>query len=380
MNTGFLLPRSVVYPLIAFDFLDGCKSFLKHTGMDTNITTDSIGFGHDEKEVYSKTEAMLMGTNPDVVVAFIDSPITAMLEPLFSATGKILIVVNMGLNYPGTASATSTLIHHSFNLAFNCRLTGKLAAAEKQGKAIIATSFYDGGYLHCFAMAAGYQQAGGIISHNFVTNYKKEEFTTAPLEEYYRSNPDENKLLCLYSGDVSDLFYKAAASLQQEKEINLYVSPMMLDESLKDILGPAFQIKNTKGYTSWVSSLENESNGVFKKQFEGDTGRKPGIFSLLGWETGILLQQISQLAQNGLKGSALVQQLKKVQPDSPRGWLKTDDQTNQTFSPSYLVSLSGNFDLSTQDGPADIDKEWTEFNQVKPEGHTSGWRNTYLCS
>lgn len=380
MKTGFLLPRSSVYPTIGYDFLDGFKSFLSHHGLQTEIATDNIGFGLDEKEVYSKTEAMLLMNNADVVVLFADNRYAAMLGPLFTAMGKILLIVNMGADYPEILSSPSSVIQHGFNTAFNCRLTGKLAAAGEPQSAVMATSYYDGGYLNVYAMVSRYQQAGRAIVYNYISHFKKDQFNTATLQDFLEGHPGEKNLLCIYSGDVSPLIYPAFAALQEQKNLNLYVSPMMLDEHLKQTLGKGFTIQKARGYTSWLSFLDNKSNTAFKESYSKDKGKTPGIFSLLGWETGILVQEIKTALDTGINGLELIDKLTSETLESPRGWLKTDKQTQQTYGPSYLVAVSGNFELTLEEKLDDTGDERQNFINEKPEGSSSGWRNTYLCS
>jgi len=380
MKTGFLLPRSTVYPALGYAFLDGCKTYLQYRGVPANIITDNIGFGLDEKEVYSKTETMVLGNNADVVVAFVDGRCADMLAPMFAAAGKILLVVNMGAHYPEVTSSPLPVIEHGFNVAFNSRLTGKLAADEKRVSAIMATSYYDGGYMQCYAMVSRYQQLVGSMSYNYISHFKQSEFNMASLEEFLNTHPDENTLFCLCSGDVSHLMYHSLAQLQQQKDLHLYVSPMMLDEQLKESMLPDFNIENVKGYTSWHSSIDNDNNILFKKNVNEFSGRKPDMFSLLGWETGILLEQIKKMLDKGLKGISLIESLKKMKFDSPRGWLKIDGQTQQTYSPAYLISVAGNFEQTIEACLEDNVEEREKFNTEKPEGAASGWRNTYLCS
>jgi hypothetical protein len=229
-------------------------------------------------------------------------------------------------------------------------------------------------------MVTRYQQAGGAIMNNFISHFKKDQFSTAPVEEYLNNHPKHNTLLCVYSGDVSHLIYQSLASLQTDKKLNVYVSPMMLDETLKEILGKDFMIENVKGYTSWISTLDNELNKIFRESFKKFSGREAGIFSLLGWETGILIQKMESLMEQGLKGLELTNNMMNMQFDSPRGWLRIDPQSHQTYSPSYLTSVSGNFEIKAEACMENADDERENFTKEKPEGATSGWRNTYLCS
>jgi branched-chain amino acid transport system substrate-binding protein len=381
MKIGFLLPRSTVYPLIGFDFLDGFKSFLQHLQKQDEIAiiTENIGFGLDEEEVYSKNEKLLLADNVDVVVAFVDGRCAEMLTPLYTATGKILILVNMGAHYNFDDQLSPNIIHHTYNTAFNTWLTGQLAAIEENKKAAMATSFYDGGYLQCFTMVNSFMQNGGQITSNFVSHFKPEEFDITPLKSYLENDTATTALLCLYSGDVSHLMYQALSNLQQTLQLNLYLSPMMLDEFAKQKIAGNIDIKNAKGYTTWHSSLPNENNIIFKKQFTALSSREASIFAMLGWEAGILVNEIIQLKPQNT-ASTIVQALQNKELASPRGWIKLDAETNHTYSPSYLFSNSGNFNLSVENTFSNTEEEKKKFIQIRPDANHSSWRNTYLCS
>jgi branched-chain amino acid transport system substrate-binding protein len=380
MKIGFLLPRSTVYPLISFDFLDGFKSYLEKEGIADkfDIKSENIGFGLDEAEVYSKNEELLLKENVEIVIAFIDGRSAEMLQPLYAATGKILLLVNMGAHYAYDAAVAPSTIHHTFDVAFNSRLTGKLAAANHK-EAVLATSYYDGGYLQCFAMASRFIQGGGAIAFNFIGHYQPKSFTIAPLEEFLQTAATDT-LLCLSSGDVSHLLYEGLSYLQEKRDLHLFVSPMMVEESLKAKLKDDFTIRNVKGYTAWHSGIDNKFNQVFKEEFHRHSGRQASIFALLGWETGTLLKELQLASANGIKGQAAVKQLKQMVFESPRGWLKFDEETNQTYSPSFLIAARDNFSLTIEDCIEDTDAERKNFILEKPEGAASGWRNTYLCS
>ena len=155
---------------------------------------------------------------------------------------------------------------------------------------------------------------------------------------------------------------------------------MMMDESLRDVPELTVDIHNARGYTSWLSSLENESNAQYKTVFTQVTDRKPGIFGLLGWETGILLEEIQQQFAAGEKGKNIIKSILEKTFASPRGWMRIDGTTNQTYSPSYLVSCNGNLDFRVEGQIEDTAEEREKFFMERPEGYSSGWKNTYLCS
>jgi branched-chain amino acid transport system substrate-binding protein len=309
-----------------------------------------------------------------------DTKITEMLQPLFTASNKILLAVNFGANFPDNWQPAPTTITHSLNFCLHTRLAGMLAAEENNKQAANVVSYFDGGYRQCYCMLQSHQENGGIPVFNHITAHKTAEFTLAPLAEFLEQNSAVNNLLCLFAGDMAEMFYREVSPLQKKYNLNLYVSPMMLDESLKTTLGSAFSIENVKGYIPWHSSLNNTANDIFKETISA-SGLSANYFTLLGWETGMLLNEILRLNNAGnINATAVVKSLTETSFDSPRGWMKIDAATQYSYGPSYLADCKNNIEISIGNEKENIDAAWTAFtNEKLPPGESSSWRNTYLC-
>jgi branched-chain amino acid transport system substrate-binding protein len=382
LRTGILLPRSTLFPSLGLDILNGIKNYLKKHNLsdDVKLITDNIGFGVNEQEVYSKTEKMLLQEDVDIVVLCADTKITEMLQPLFTASNKILLAVNFGANFPDSWQPAPTSITHSLNFCLHARLTGMLAANEKNKQAANVVSYFDGGYRQCYSMLQSHQENGGVPVFNHITAHKTAEFTLAPLAEFLEQNSDVNNLLCLFAGDMAEMFYREVSPLQKKYNLNLYVSPMMFDDSLKAALGTEFSIENVKGFIPWHSSLNNTANDIFKETVFA-AGHMANYFSLLGWETGLILNEIIRLHNEGNTNAAtVVKSLTEASFDSPRGWMKIDAATQYSYGPSYLASCKNNIEISIEHEKENIDAAWALFtNEKLPPGESSSWRNTYLC-
>ena len=124
LRIGILLPRSTIYPSIGLDMLHGVKTYLKtHQLIDqVQLFTDNIGFGIDEADIYTKAEKMLLQEDAQIVIVCADERIQELLKPIFTATNKILIMLNLGANLPETWSTAPTCITHSLNFCFHARL------------------------------------------------------------------------------------------------------------------------------------------------------------------------------------------------------------------------------------------------------------------
>ncbi|MBL0145733.1 MAG: ABC transporter substrate-binding protein [Chitinophagaceae bacterium] len=301
LSVGILLPRSTLFPSLGLDFFNAIKQYLKFCNQFSKVKfiTDNIGFGIEEPEIYTKAEKMILQEEADVVIVFADAKIAEMLQPLFTASNKILLVVNFGANLPETWQAAPTTITHSLNFCLHAKLTGKLAAQQNNKQVINTASYYDAGYQICYSMLSGNQQNGGQPLLNHITHLKLDEFTLDPLKDFLNNNKEVNNLLCLFSGEQAVKFYTQISPLQNEFNLNLFVSPMMLDESLKVLLGDAFTINNVKGYIPWHASLQNKDNLDFVTNIQTALTKPANYFSLLGWETGIIVKEILHQSANG---------------------------------------------------------------------------------
>jgi branched-chain amino acid transport system substrate-binding protein len=381
-HIGILMPRSTLIPTLGLDILNGIKQNLKRHQVLNNIkfTTDNIGFGVSEQEIYTKAEALILALDVDMVVAIADVRMTEMLNPLFAASNKILLVLNFGANFPDNWQAPSTTICHSLNFSFHTWLTGALAAKENKNAANVL-SYYDAGYRQVYSMMTSHQANAGIPAYNHVTHLKLAEFTLKPLEQFLQENKDTKTLLCLFSAEQAEKFYQEIIPLQQALQLELFVSPMMLDETLKEILPADINMQSIQGYIPWHSSLDNEENILFKETIKTATNKIANYFSLLGWEAGsIIAEIISTKAIGNIAAADIVTSLTKLTFKSPRGICKIDAASHQSYGSAYLASCKNNLDINIETTLENIDEAWLKFkSEMHIDREGAGWKNTYLC-
>lgn len=383
LRAGILMPRSTLYPSLGLDIISGLKQYLKQQELSDKIKLiiDNIGFGTDEADVYAKAERMLLQEDADVVIVCADSKIAAMLAPMFTAGNKILLMVNFGANLPESWQAEPTTIIHSLNFCLHTSLTGKLAAQANNKQAINVVSYYDGGYNQCYCMLNAHYNNGGEPVFTHVTQLKTEDFTVVPVIDFLDNNKDVATLLCLFCNREAAMFYEQIAVVQQRSAIHLFVSPMMLDSALKTIVKENTAIQNVQGYIPWHPSLNNAANRSFIDFYTATTSKEASYFSLLGWETGQLLQHIDAV-QNSDNNNAVatVQSLHGLSFDSPRGFFTIDASTHHSYGSSYLAICKNNMEVNVTGEVENITVEWNYFIKTTlPQAESSAWKNTYLC-
>jgi ABC-type branched-subunit amino acid transport system substrate-binding protein len=379
LRAGIFLPRSTLFPSLNKDFFQALKENLKQqvAAEEIQLLIENIGFGIDESEIYSKAEKMLLQEDVDLLVVFADSRITELLQPLFTAYDKILLMVHFGANLPDGRISAPTTITHSLNFCFHTSLTAKLAVTAKKKEAINLISYYDGGYAQCYTMLHTYQSLGGQPVFNHITKLKISEFSLQPLAEYLQQNEETETILCLFAGEQAEQFYREIGSILEPYNCRLYVSPMMLEVSLKKLSPETATVKNVQGYIPWHQSLKNENNEFFKTILPNDNN----YFSVLGWDTGILLHaMLEQKKAGNTKAAETILALTGQSFPSPRGWIRIDPATNQIFGPSYLAAMGDSFGINVLEEIKNTETAWEEFKKISTaDGEISSWRNTYLC-
>jgi branched-chain amino acid transport system substrate-binding protein len=382
MKIGMLYPRSNAHPGMMPDFMDGLKTALKHQGIHENIQLfwESAGFGGNEKEVYEKVEKMLVLEDADILVAYVDLRVLEILKPLLYVTGKPVLIINPGANYPQNWVPQPNVLNLTLQHGFLCWLTGKLGAEAKTKNAAMVTSFYDCGYLHTAAIVKGFVEPEGSITFNDVNNQRYDDsFEIKQLADFLTSHNDTDALLCVFDSLPASLFYSRLNTLSDAGRLHLFVSPMMLEQKALEQSDKGFKF-SINGYLPWHTSLENYANKAFVDSYLQKTKRSATVFSLLGWETALIIQAVFQNCKNNYTdGPAVAEVLKKIKINSPRGEMLLDDETNYFVTPVIKCSLQPDTTAPAMQIIGYSPEEWEAFVKDPVEGAASGWTNTYLC-
>ena len=379
MKIGILYPSSKAHPGMMADFADGIKLAIKHHQLTNKVEliSEIIGFGGNEKEVYEKVEKLLILEGVDMIVAYIDQRVISILEPLLQSSGKLMIVVNQGANYPENWVPQPNIIYLTQQHSFLCWLTGLSAAKKDSTGAAVATTFYDCGYLHMAAISNNFMNNGGAIRYNYVNNnLYNETFEIKPLTDFLTTEKEVQTLLCVFDSTPASLFYDHLDKYEESSRLHLYVSPMMLEQ--KAWAGKELHF-SIEGYLPYHAAIDNNANTEFKNLFATQLKKELSIFALQGWETGLVLQQLCNYNGDLTGGSSMAGHLATTVINSPRGEMKLDEETNYFVTPVYK-GIIGAHTKKIQITPAGGEKdEWEKFIANPVTGPSSGWTNTYLC-
>lgn len=382
MNIGILFPGSKTYPLIGLNFMEGLKTFTDSAGMveDIKFFPESIGLGGVEKEVYAKAEKLLMIDDVDILVGFIDERILELIKPLILASGKLFVLVNPGGNHPTKWVPQPNIITLSLRHSFLCARNGIAAASGANKAAAVVSTFYDCGYLHLSTLVREFETAGGNVQFNYINNQLYDEhFNISGLAEFLDADKNTKTVLCVLDSLPASLFYKLLHEYDGAADLNLYVSPMMLEKEALKNLNSGFNF-SVHGYLPWHISDPGEKNMQFANHYQDRLKKEPDIFSLLGWETGMILKEINDNNQIDCRnGESLTEMLKTKKLNGPRGTLQLDTSTLFYVAPVVRCIIPAQSPEMEMEYNMELKNEWKEFTEKPTEGYVSGWTNTYLC-
>lgn len=381
MKIGILLPSSRLYPAMMFDFMEAFQLYFKSKDRrEISFIIEMVGTGGDYKLLQQKAQILLMNSEVKIILAFLDLYACKQFEPFVNAAGKLLISCEPGASIPGVAVPSPNHLAFSLQSAYGATLNVRQALKNNHIKNFYITSFFDGGYNHCYAAARTWERAGGALLANFVTPFSNEELQIEILEQKINElQPD--CLILQNCAEAGGYFLEKCKEVNIPKTIPIYSSPFMLEESWIEV--QEFYFENMQGYVAWHSDIATDENVNFRNVILNEVGKKANVFHLLGWESAMLIESASKLlAEKPMPAMQLVKQLTEQNFESPRGKFQWQGEHRHFVLPMYevkLVNENNQYKTKLTGQQSNDMATWAEFASDVPSGVISRWYNMYLC-
>lgn len=373
MKIALLLPRSVIYPSMSFDIMDGFKSALKKIGIDDKheIVTASIGVGGNNKEIHKCCEQHLLN-GTDIIIAYINPINAEFVQPLFESSDKLLIVLDSGYHFQSFDKKLSNVYFISLEGNLCSRAIVKKAMEDGHNNFAFACSFYDAGYRPPYTYSTAVEDNGGTINYHHVTPLQRSELNLKPLEEYLEENKNVS-IFTSFCGDMAEDFFRESSKLKNIASSKTYGSGFTAEELwLQKIAYPGY---NWSCAVPWSSNTSNKENQDFVSIMKNIKETKANVFSLLGWEAALFIENAKGLS------------LDDIVIDSPRGKVYMNSNTGFSEAPLYYATVTknqetGNCLLDNIIEVTNLDEERERLNYhilAVQNTTTNSWFNSYAC-
>lgn len=370
MKIGILLPRSVEYPAMAFDLLDGLRINLRLQNLDVQIYTENIGFGESPDITHAAAEKLVINHDVQLLIAYATSLNAETLYSFAATVGKPILFLDAGMEI--FEQPPHPLCRHlTLQGLMACLLAGELAG-EGNKKVYAAASFLDGGYRGSWAFQKGIEKSGGMVAGHFVSNYQPAEFTLEQLTGQLKIS-EAQSVTASFSSYFLSLFLEHMQNAgEHAHSIPMYCSPFMADEQLLSGINFPGGIFHT--VVPWATSLNGDANLKMTAAIQTEKGKTANIFHLLGWEAAIITKQILLNSINDIDGWSY---------ESPRGIVTFHPETKSAYAALYkgrIIAGSNNrctLDIGNEIAVSGEAHRALHFS--RPDGMFSRWKNNFFC-
>lgn len=371
-----MLPVSGVMPSMSKDFKNGVELGLANdSGLEIEIIPELINQGQIQN-VSNAINKLCSYHDVDILTGIVSSLAIRELLDTINAKRIPFIFNNVGEYVPSKRIDSPYLFHNSLHLWRSQWAMGKWAQEQYGGTPAICFSIYDGGYHLHEAFRIGTLAGGASTARiNMLPLVPNQVDTSALIQLIEQQKPAHvHAVLCGVDGKDFIKRYKEAGFLGK---IPLTACPFLVEDGLTaDIEGLVNDIPNSISWSYTLKSIENEA---FIDVYEKSYIRKPSVFSVLGYESGLAI--IHALSTAEAESIALEKILADTRIRGPRGMVvlgntSASDEVGVYIRKPYIEEKSPvNKVISTLQS---VNREDTQMTLVAENG-ISGWQNPYLC-
>ncbi|MBT8271181.1 MAG: ABC transporter substrate-binding protein, partial [Bacteroidia bacterium] len=377
IKIGILIPQSDMFPALALDLLNGLKLALggsENQAIDATFVLENIGAGTDET-LLQKAQKLLVGEEVDITIAFSGSHILEKLCKLYDSAKKPLIHIDLGGNVLKSEHESPYVLHQSLNLWQSAYAAGKYAVQKFGSKAVVAASFYDGGYHLTEGFVRGFEDNGGEIGGYFVApmDYKADSFA-GMIDLINRENPDV--IFALFSYNEGVKVFDLLSNSDINGKIPILAIPVMTDEGIND---RNYKLEKVYSVASWAFDDDTPEMQGFRSQYISHHEDAPSIMALLGYEAGLIVLNAITEAKGIPK--RIGEYFNEKTLTTPRGPLSINQQ-NETQVNTYKVRQFNFNQISYHNTVIDeMDASFSEnlFKEFENLPYSS-WKNPYICT
>jgi len=360
---GVLLPQSKAYPRMGKEFMNGLRLSLKDDSVEFKI--EGIGNGSDSKDVINAIQKLVNQEGVSLTTGMLGHKGIDEIYDFVEAIDETLLYSDIGGTLGLSLEKRKGIYCNSFDICRSMELLTEYLLKNDMKNIGISSCYYDAGYsfLQAIENVLSQNNSAGFAGH-FITPLQPRD-NEAELMTAFAETCKPDAIIGFHNG----LFAEEHASYLRQNKVNkqipMYLTPFSVNDTILKEYSKELDSVHTAA--SWYPELNNDENKKFIKEYMEEFGAAPSIFSLLGFENGLLIQKVQKNSINDeIKG--------------PRGNFSIDKNTNRTNFNHYLWELS-----SSEKGNGWLVKDKLNNNEnviqkkFVDSNNEGGWNNAYLC-
>lgn len=373
VKIGILIPKSQQYPTLDKDFIRG----IKLNELNAKFFVESISIGADEKMIIDKIQKLNFQEEVSIIIGFFGHNNMSHVYEYTSKNDILLIASDLGATIPYGSLSHKGIYINSLGLTESCYHLGHYLTAKNYQKIASSTSYYDSGYGMLAAIEHAFKNTTNFSGH-YVTPFIPREDEAVYMDDFITAQ-EPDAVFAFYSGLYAE---ENATFINQNKvtqKYPFYVTPFFINDKILEQHKKDPHELYVVG--SWMQ--QDNENLDFDSAYKDAYSESPSVFSILGYENGLIIKNILVNSNNDVKINVLIDEINKLNITGPRGTIQFDKDTNRTIFDHYIYQLNLDSEsnisfrkIETLANDGHFIKAITLYNEpVK----LSGWQNAYLC-
>lgn len=371
LKIGMLLPQSKQYPFLDRDFMRG----IRLNGLNVKFFIESIGIGADEKMIIDKMQKLSFQEDIRVFIGFFGHRNIANVYEYASSHDLFLLVTDIGSTLPYASQKQRGVYINSFGMAESSYHLGEYLATQNYKNIATSSSYYDSGYGINQAIEIGLYENNSEFSGHYITPLNPRENEADCMQEVLAPLKPE-AVFAFHSGIYAEEHASYLIKNKLAQSYPFYFTSFSVSDKIVEEYSDAFE-NDFFVVASWSEKFKNRKNTLFTEKYKAVFHEKPSIFSMLGYESALILESLLQDSDIVPALDILIERMADA-PEGPRGKIEFLADTNRTCFDNYIFKMVDN---ETQIEA--VLKNNGEFIQKIMSGSApqtgSGWHNAYLC-
>lgn len=374
-----------MFPSAGQGFLAGLRGALSEAGVDHHLVAEPAGACADKDQVVDRVQRLLLQHGPHVVTGVMGSGVLRHVHTHFLDAEVPFIVNDMGADPLMTGGSRNPYVFsNSFHLWQSMYALGYWASRNVGARACVAAAFHEAGYGMVHAFWLGFCDAGGgaVVATEVTHRATADDDPADQVRRVAALEPDV--VMAFYAGREGVSFANAWSALGLAGTIPLLATPLMAHDYWRPKM-PAEVVAGMRTAFSWDATARPDVHAHFRRACGVAPGQEPAVFTLLGYETGLMLAAASQRAGKWLShGQACQAALSEVSCLSPRGELRVDAASGEVATADYLLEPVWDADGTlafVNRGTLELPASYRiAHDAVQASDARSGWFNPYLVT
>lgn len=366
-----LLPQSKQYPFLDRDFMRG----IKLNGLNVKFFIESIGIGADEKMIIDKMQKLSFQEDITIFIGFFGHRNIASVYEYASSHDLFLLATDIGSTLPYASQKKRGVYINTFGIAESSFYLGEYLAAQNYKNIATSSSYYDSGYGINQAIEIGLYKNNSEFSGHYITPLNPRENEADCMQELLAPLEPE-AIFAFHSGIYAEEHASYLTKNKLTQNYPFYFTSFSLSDKIMEEYGDAFE-DDFFVVTPWSENLKNKKNLLFIERYKAILHEKPSIFSMLGYESGLIVESLLRDSDTVPALNTLIERMADA-PEGPRGKMEFHPDTNRTYFDSYLFKMAEDetqIEAVLKNNGEFIQKIMSDDSPLT----VGGWHNAYLC-